>query len=116
MAGLKHDDLSKSSCFASRYLGKVKVKGKDKAIKIYDLYEGETVLIRQLKARTHDLFERGISHYYQKEFGKAAECFKQVLVVYEGDKAAQYYLDKSVGYIVNGVSEDWSGVEEMVIK
>ena len=102
--------------FAYRYLGKVKVKGKDKAIKIYDLYEGETVSIRQLKAQTHLQFEEGIRHYYERTFGKAAECFKQVLAVNEGDKAAQYYLDKSVGYIVNGVAEDWSGVEEMVMK
>jgi len=102
--------------FAYRYLGKVKVKGKDKALKIYDLYEGEPVAIRQLKAQTHLQFEEGIRHYYERVFGKAAECFKQVLAVHETDKAAQYYLDKSVEYIVNGVSEDWSGVEEMVMK
>ena len=102
--------------FAYRYLGKVKVKGKDKAIKIYDLYEGETVAIRELKAQTKMQFKTGIDHYFSREFGKAAECFKQVLLVNEGDKAAQYYLDKSVGYIVDGVAEDWSGVEEMVMK
>ncbi len=110
------DTLKVSDTFAYRYLGKVKVKGKDKALKIYDLYEGETVAIRQLKAQTHLQFEEGISHYYKRKFGKAAECFKQVLAVNEGDKAAQYYLDKSVGYIVNGVSEEWSGIEEMIIK
>ena len=102
--------------FAYRYLGKVKVKGKDKAIKIYDLYEGETVAIRALKAQTKVLFEEGITHYFNRQFGKAAECFKRVLAVHEGDKAAQYYLDKSVNYIVNGVAEEWNGVEEMVMK
>lgn len=102
--------------FAYRYLGKVKVKGKDKALKIYDLYEGEPIAIRELKAQTKVIFEQGVAHYFNRKFGKAAECFKQVLAVNERDLAAQYYLDKSVGYIVNGVSEDWSGVEEMVMK
>jgi len=102
--------------FAYRYLGKVKVKGKDKALKIYDLYEGETVVIRELKAQTKLHFEQGIMHYFSREFGKAAECFKRVLQVHENDKAAQYYLDKSVEYIVNGVVEAWSGVEEIMIK
>ena len=86
--------------FAYRYLGKVKVKGKDKALKIYDLYEGEAVEIRELKAQTKTQFETGIAHYFNREFGKAAECFKQVLAVNESDKAAQYYLDKSVHFIV----------------
>ena len=105
-----------SDTFAYRYLGKVKVKGKDKAIKIYDLYEGETVTVRELKAQTKLQFEQGIDHYFSRQFGKAAESFKQVLAVHEGDKAAVYYLDKSVGNIVNGVAEDWSGVEEMAMK
>ena len=102
--------------FAYRYLGKVKVKGKDKALKIYDLYEGEPAVIRELKAQTKATFEQGITHYFNRQFGKAAECFRQVLEIHENDLAAQYYLDKSVGYIVDGVTEDWSGVEEMVMK
>ena len=113
---LDNGKLSSNRDFAYRYLGKVKVKGKDKAIKIYDLYEGETVSIRELKAQTKVLFEEGINHYFNRQFGKAAECFKQVLLINENDKAAQYYLDKSVSYIVNGVEEEWNGVEEMVMK
>ena len=115
---LDNRKLSSNSAneFAYRYLGKVKVKGKDKALKIYDLYEGETVNIRELKAQTKLLFEQGIDYYFNRQFGKSAECLKQVLAVHENDKAAQYYLDKSVEYIVNGVSEEWSGVEEMVMK
>ena len=117
LMGLNVSDTSKvSDTFAYRYLGKVKVKGKDKAIKIYDLYEGETVAVRQLKAQTKLTFEQGITHYFNREFGKSAECFKQVSAVNESDKAAQYYLDKAVHFIVNGVTEDWSGVEEMVMK
>jgi class 3 adenylate cyclase/ligand-binding sensor domain-containing protein len=102
--------------FGYRYLGKVKVKGKDKSLKIYDLYDGETATIRTLKATTKIAFESGISYYANQEFGKAADCFKQVLAVNENDLAAQYYLDKSVNYIINGVMEDWSGVEEMTVK
>ena len=117
LMGLDVSDTSEvPDTFAYRSLGKVKVKGKDKALKIYDLYEGETVAVRQLKAQTKLTFEQGITHYFNREFGKAAECFKQVLEISEGDKAAQYYLDKSVHYIVNGVSENWSGVEEMLMK
>lgn len=101
---------------AHRYLGRVKVKGKDKAQKIYDVYEGDPAEIHQLKEQTKTRFEAGIAHYAGRRFGKAVECFKQVLAVYPEDKAARYYQDKSVQYIVDGVAEDWSGVEEMAFK
>ena len=109
-------NISGKAPFAHRYLGKVKVKGKDKAIKIYDLYEGESKLIKSLKAKTSPVFERGIDHYFNKNFGKAADCFKEVLGHFPKDKAAQYYLEKSVNFIVRGVNDNWSGVEEMVMK
>ena len=102
--------------YGYRYLGKVKVKGKDKAIRIYDLYEGEPVAIRELKAQTKIAFETAINHYHERKFGKAAEIFKQIIEVNETDTAAKYYLDKSVQYIVNRVPEDWTGVEVMTFK
>ena len=89
-----------------------KLEIKESAIVNIDLFQK----IRGLKAQTKPKFEEGITHYFNRQFGKAAECFKQVLAVHETDMAAQYYLDKSVGYIVNEVAEDWSGVEEMVMK
>lgn len=92
--------------FAYRYLGKVKVKGKDKALKIFDLYEGDSIALRELKAQTKPHFEKGITLYFNKQFGKASECFKQVLEANETDKVTQYYLDKSIPYILNGVTDD----------
>ena len=32
------------------------------------------------------------------------------------DLAANYYFEKAVKYVVEGVAENWSGVEEMVSK
>ena len=35
---------------------------------------------------------------------------------YPGDVATKYYMKKSVKYVIDGVGENWSGVEEMVSK
>jgi two-component system sensor histidine kinase ChiS len=102
--------------FAYCPLGKVKVKGKEEAVRIYDLYEGEIVRVRQLKAQNQKEFEQGIHHYFNRQFGKSAEEFKVVLENNPEDVAAQYYLDKCVDYIVNDVPENWDGVEEMLLK
>ena len=59
-----------------RFLGKVKVKGKDNAIKIFDCYDGDPKHIHQLKSKTRADFERALQFYYNRKFGKAADLFK----------------------------------------
>ncbi|MCB0842754.1 MAG: hypothetical protein KDE26_05740, partial [Bacteroidetes bacterium] len=99
-----------------RFLGKVKVKGKEQVLKIYDFYDGQTDDIRHLKSQTKTHFEKALQLYYEREFGKAADLFKVILEEYPGDVAAKYYMDKSVTYIMGDVEDNWNGVEEMVSK
>lgn len=102
--------------FQYRYLGRVKVKGKENAIKIYDLYEGDSDVVKNFKKQTKLKFEEGLNYYFSKAFGKSADCFKDILKINGKDKAAQYYLDKSVNNLLKGVEDNWNGVEEMVMK
>lgn len=99
-----------------RFLGKVRVKGKEKVVKIYDFYDGQTDDIRQLKSKTKAQFEKALQFYYEQEFGKSADLFKVILEEYPGDIATKYYMDKSVGYIIGSVEENWNGVEDMMSK
>ena len=99
-----------------RFLGKVKVKGKHIALKIYDLYEGDSKTVKDLKNQTKANFEKAMHFYFDREFGKAADLLKLVLVKHPDDRAAKYYFEKALKYVVDGVAESWSGVEEMVSK
>ena len=109
-------ELPQDNEWRYRYLGMVKVKGKDLALKIYDFYESDGDAQKVMKDKTKLKFEDGINYYFNQKFGKAADCFKAVLSQNENDRAAEYYLAKAVQYIVDGVKEGWSGVEEMVNK
>ena len=99
-----------------RFLGRVKVKGKDQTLKIYEVFDGELDVIKEVKRKTAPAFEQAIQYYFERKFGKAADILKEILVQLPDDEAANYYLDRSVQFIVNGVEENWSGVEEMVSK
>ena len=99
-----------------RFLGKVKVKGKDQTLKVYEVFDGEFDTVKETKRKTASEFEQAIQYYFERQFGKSAAILKEILELAPDDKAAQYYLDRSVQFIVNGVEENWSGVEEMVSK
>jgi hypothetical protein len=43
-------------------------------------------------------------------------CFKNVLNVHSADKTAEIYLRRSARFVVEGVPEDWEGVEAMESK
>ena len=99
-----------------RFLGKVKVKGKKQALKIYDFFAGDAANIRQLKAETKADFEKAIHHYLDREFGKAADILKNISEKFPEDVATEYYLTKVIKYVIDGVEADWNGVEAMIHK
>ena len=99
-----------------RFLGKVKVKGKNQTLKIYDFFAGDASNIAQLKTATKADFEKAIHFYFDRKFGKAADLFKGIYKRFPEDVATEYYLTNAVKYVVDGVDPNWSGVEEMVNK
>ena len=99
-----------------RFLGKVKVKGKDEVIKIYEIFDGEHELLKEQKRKTAPGFEKAIQYYFRKDFGKAADILKEIVDQSPHDIAAKYYMERSIQYIMNGVEESWSGVEEIANK
>ena len=97
-------------------LGKIKVKGKSQIIKIFDCYEGDSTHIRTLKSQTKADFEKAIHFYFDRKFGKAADLFKEILEKFPEDIATEYYMEKAVQFVVDGVDSEWNGMEQMVNK
>jgi two-component system sensor histidine kinase ChiS len=96
-----------------RFLDKVAVKGKQKAIRIYEIFDADPEDLIARKLQTQSNFETGQQHYFAKEFADAAKLFKQVLGVIPDDQTAQLYLKHSAKFMVDGVPDDWQGVRTM---
>ncbi len=111
LAGLEHPGH-----YRSRFLGKVQVKGKQEAVSVFEVYDGDPESVQELKQTTASGFEEGVQHYFAREFIEAAACFKKVLTLNADDKTAQLYLERSAQFMVQGVPDDWQGVETMESK
>jgi hypothetical protein len=108
--------LTNRGDYHTRFLGKVQVKGKDVPISLYEAYDGDPEAIIELKLKTKADFEEGLHLYFEKEFAEAAVFFKKVLKINPQDKTAKLYLERSAQFMVQGVPEDWQGVEAMESK
>lgn len=99
-----------------RFLDTVKVKGKNKSIRIYEILNGNSDRIIQLKLTNKSLFENAIHHYLEKDFEKALSIFQEILEKDSKDKASELYITRCNFYLKNGVSPDWDGIEKLDFK
>ena len=111
LAQLKDPDRYKH-----RFVDKVQVKGKKDPVSVYEVYDGDPAAVIELKEMTKDDFEQGLGLFYDRKFAEASVKFNQVLGKHSEDRAARIYLKRCANYMVNGVPEDWTGVEILAQK
>jgi len=102
--------------YRHRFIDKVRVKGREDAVTVYEVFEGDPEAIAELKEQTKPSFENGLRLYYGKKFSEASVHFNQVLEKNSEDLAARIYLKRCATYMVNGVSPEWTGVETLLEK
>lgn len=108
--------LKNPDAFPHRYLGEVKVKGKEQAIGVYEFFDLEECPLDVPKWENRELFSSALQIYNQLDFARASKLFEEIIQQNTMDKAAEYYLKKANQYLREGPPEAWNGVETMVMK
>ena len=99
--------------YQTRFLGRVRVKGKMQAVSVFEIYDGDPEEAIEFKLKTKADFEAGLNRYFEQDFEEAGVSFRNVLELSPEDKTAKLYLERCAQFMVQGVPEDWQGVEEM---
>ena len=97
--------------FKHRFVDKVLVKGRKEPVSVHEIFDADPPLVVELKGRTKESFEEGLSLYYDRKFSEASVKFNRVMEIHPEDRAARIYLKRSAKYMVTGVPHDWTGVE-----
>lgn len=100
--------------FICRLLDSVRVKGKLKPVKIYELL-GETK-VDETTMQMKQGFEAAFQLYQAKRFKEALDGFKAVLEITPTDKASEIYIERCQNFIESPPPEDWDGVYVMTKK
>jgi len=101
------------SKYKYRTIDKVKVKGKEEAVNVVEILNGNSERIINLKLSTSKLIQEGIAHFKNTNFTEAISIFEQILQIDPLDKAAKIHLERSKYYKEHGVPLDWEGVEAL---
>ncbi|MCA0389290.1 MAG: adenylate/guanylate cyclase domain-containing protein [Bacteroidetes bacterium] len=103
-------DQIKTAGIKTRALDFIKVKGKNKAVKVFEVisdevYEKESVYFLK--------FEEALGNYFAQQFESAAALFRECLDLKPGDAASKEFLKRIKYFTENEVPSDWDGSFQM---
>jgi len=102
--------LENPSEFKYRKLDTVCVKGKTKAVSIYEVYDYEDLEIQKKKYASSIFLMKGLAERAQQNWDKAMESFEKALNSYPEDKAVRTHLEYITDLKKLELLDDWSGV------
>ncbi|NJN84066.1 MAG: PAS domain S-box protein [Caldilineaceae bacterium] len=105
--------LADPSRYNIRFLDRVLVKGKQIPLDLYEVYDADPPLMRQLKQETQEAYEKALRLYYAQEFSAAQAILFQVLQRNPRDKVAWQHLVKATQLAETGTPAGWTGVTVM---
>ncbi len=101
--------------FVTRELDWVRVKGKIKPVKIFELI-AEGTSVSPNMTETIKFFNDGYAFYHQMKWDAAVEYFNKALVTMPDDGPSKLYLERCLEYKAEPPPQDWDGVFVMKTK
>lgn len=99
--------------FHCRLVDMVRIRGKTAPTTIYEIFDGDTPSLIELKLRTLPMYHDAITLYRSRDFTAARARLEEVLGMSPLDPLARMYLDRVTSAINQGVPDSWDGVERL---
>ncbi len=98
-----------------RELDIIRVKGKIKPTKIYEVLDKKGNLNNN-KKNSINYYNQGVSLYRNREFKESIKYFLKVIDILGNDYPSKTYIKRAKSYIKNPPPENWDGVFTMITK
>jgi hemerythrin len=95
-------DLATPGRYDIRFLDRIRVKGKTQPLSIYEVFDNDSIKIRDGKRASKARFEAAICYYHLKEIPRAMEWLKECIETTPKDTPARIYLARCEQYLATG--------------
>ena len=99
-----------------RELDRIRVKGKNQAVSIYELVGDVDMPLNDSTKRFLDSYEAARAAYRNRDFRKALDYFHEAHYIKPNDQAVIIHLERSRNYLDNPPPDFWDGVHTMITK
>jgi class 3 adenylate cyclase len=97
--------------FHTRFIDRVRVRGRKEAVLIYEVYDWETPERIELRQSLKAGWSQAMNHYYGREFEPAFLLLRKLYEQDPRDRIAELYLRRATALIKRGAPQGWEGVE-----
>lgn len=108
------NQIKNSEEFIFRPLDLVRVKGKLRPVRIYEIPVKN--IDRETLSEAVRLFEKGLNYYFNREWDMAIPFFESVIKILKNDEPSSIFIERCNYFKVNPPPPDWDGVFEARIK
>jgi adenylate cyclase len=99
--------------FYTRELDLIRVKGKEKPIKVYELIATKKERLKDNFIQMLEIYNKGLAHYKTQEWDDAIASFESCLQLYPSDTPSSEYRTRCIEYKFNSPGPEWDGVTVM---
>lgn len=111
-----YNGLDMKESFSLRLIDRVAVKGKGKAVRLYEVLDAETEERRAKKEAGIKNLEAGMEAYYNRDFRLAFKIFNNCIHEDPEDNVYHIFARRSKNYQLNPPGEDWEWFEKLTEK
>ena len=108
---LKHPEKYKI-----RFLDRVQVKGKSRAVSIYEVYDADPIDVLKRKDASKKAIEDGLSLYFDRRFQEALDVLVPLREKYPEEILFELYIGRCERHLKEGTPEGWDGTETLGIR
>ncbi len=108
--------LEEINKYTIRVIDRVRVKGKQEPVIVFEVLDGYQPEILAAKVATLELFMFGVQAYQRRQFEEAEQAFLECLSINPSDRASQIYLRRSQLRQHHDSDENWDGITELSSK
>ena len=99
-------DLEDPNRFDYRFLDKLKLRGKEEAVSVYEVFSGDETQSRDVKKNTREEFEKGVYDFHGGRFQEALARFNEMKVKGSLDPPVEIYLRRCTRAIKLGAMDE----------
>jgi adenylate cyclase len=102
--------------FYARELDLIRVKGKEKPIKVFELMASKEDKHSEQFLKLLEIYAKGLEYYKTQQWNEAVDSFDACLKLFPEDAPSTEYRSRCIEYKFNSPGPDWDGVTVMTEK
>ncbi len=116
VTGVTLSRMENARAFHTRFVDRVRVKGRTESVLVYEVLDGDTPEIVERKIGARAEWTQAVNLYYDKQFAAAHKALSALGKRDPNDRVIELYLKRCARLIKDGVPQGWEGVESIEVK